>query len=279
MPETLAQLVKDFAVNPIRSVTAIRSITYGDDVLKQALPLLKVAEDGRGLRYLLELLLTRKLILRPLYDPTIFSREEAIRLAMILRQLDSLLGLSLASDAVENAGHLNYEEAQICGFRLVELLEEIFAGLEILQAKPVLLRHPNAKVRSKASALFARRIEHKDWTKWLEGEQDPRIRANAIESLWGEKRPWVREVFLTASQDENNRVAGNALFGLYLLDEHEGVRLLVQLASHPNPWFRATAAWAMGRTVDVRFREILRALVRQQGPRGEKCAKRSEAHP
>jgi hypothetical protein len=100
MAETLAALLKDFGTNPIGSVKARRGITYeyGDDVVDHALPLLKVAEDGRGLRYLLELLLTRKLILSPLCHPSVFSLEEAVRLAMILRHLDSLLGLSLAND-------------------------------------------------------------------------------------------------------------------------------------------------------------------------------------
>lgn len=268
MAETLAQLLADFASNPISSAKAIRDIANeeGEGLFDYTLELLKAPEDSRGFRYLLEVLLARKLILTPLYDPGVFSLEEAVRLAKVLSQLDSLLGLSLVNDALANSARATPEHLEICGIRLIELLEETFEGLEILQAKAVLLRHPNPRVRSKASALFARRIEHKGWTKWLETEPDYRIRANAIEALWGEKREWVKDVFLAAARDENNRVAGNAQVGLYLLGAPESIELLVGLASHPNFWFRATAAWAMGRTGDVRFREALTGLLRQPGP-------------
>lgn len=268
MAEKFAQLLTDFALNPVRSAKEIREIAdeQGEGLFHYSLALLKSAEDNRGFRYLLELLLARKLILTPLYDPALFNMEEALRLAKILQQLDSLLGLSLVNDALESAINASPEQVEACGLRLVELLEETFEGLEILQAKAVLLRHPNPRVRSKASALFARRMERKGWAKWLETEPDYRVRANAIEALWGEKREWVKDVFLRAAKDENNRVAGNALIGLHLMGEPESVELLVGLASHPNFWFRATAAWAMGRTGDARFRETLVELLRQPGP-------------
>lgn len=49
------------------------------------------------------------------------------------------------------------------------------------------------------------------------GESDPRVRANAIESLWGVDSPEARTLLSFATNDANNRVVGNALLGLYHL--------------------------------------------------------------
>ena len=53
-------------------------------------------------------------------------------------------------------------------------------------------------------------------TKWVMGrlsESDPRVRANAIESMWGVDTPEARTLLNFAVSDANNRVAGNALLG------------------------------------------------------------------
>jgi hypothetical protein len=56
--------------------------------------------------------------------------------------------------------------------------------------------------------------------------QDPRIRANVVEQPWGVDAPFARKCMREALNDENNRVAGNALLGLHLLREPNTAQLL-----------------------------------------------------
>jgi hypothetical protein len=64
-----------------------------------------------------------------------------------------------------------------------------------------------------------------------------------------------------AISDGNNRVAANALLGLYYLGESSAISELVRMAADESPLFRSSAAWAMGQTGDVRFQDSLRRLL------------------
>ena len=86
--------------------------------------------------------------------------------------------------------------------------------------------------------------------------------ANAVESLWGASAPSVSEVLLAAANDSNNRVAGNALVGLYRLRDQSAIPRISRMAADSRPQFRATAAWTMGQTGDPRFLPALEKLTR-----------------
>lgn len=96
-------------------------------------------------------------------------------------------------------------------------------------------------------------------------DPDPRVRANAIESLWGRSDEEAVARFRAALGDSHPRPVANACVGLYLAGRAEAVRELGSLASHPEPRFRAAAAWAMGRTGHSRFLPLL-AEMRSANP-------------
>lgn len=93
-------------------------------------------------------------------------------------------------------------------------------------------------------------------------DPDGRVRANALESLWGRDDEQALARYRRALQDQAPRVAANACVGLYLAGETEAVRELHSLAQHPEAPFRAAAAWAMERTGDVRFLPLLAEMRR-----------------
>ena len=86
------------------------------------------------------------------------------------------------------------------------------------------------------------------WVQSRMGDADPRLRANAVEGLWGVETEEARELMLAALHDASNRVVGNALYGLYAMGESVSLAETIKLAAHPLPVFRATAAWVMGET-------------------------------
>jgi hypothetical protein len=99
-----------------------------------------------------------------------------------------------------------------------------------------------------------------EWARNRLSDIDPRIRANAVESLWGNDTAYVRALLRTAARDSNNRVAGNALFALYSIGEMSAIQDLLKMASSEVPRRRASAAWVMGTTGDRRFSDALGVL-------------------
>lgn len=93
-------------------------------------------------------------------------------------------------------------------------------------------------------------------TAWLEDE-DPRVRANAVESLWGRSDEQAVSIFTRKLEDTHQRVAANAAVGLYLAGRAESVLALWKMTRHAHPARRAAAVWAIGRTGDARFLPLL----------------------
>ena len=75
---------------------------------------------------------------------------------------------------------------------------------------------------------------------------DARVRANAVEGLWGGNVSRTRPLLRQAAADNNHRVAVNALVELCRCGESLARERIVELARHPNPLFRAAIAWAIG---------------------------------
>jgi hypothetical protein len=117
-------------------------------------------------------------------------------------------------------------------------------------------------VRSKAVLMIGRGSRSTKWVRHRLEDSDPRIRANAIEGLWGVDTEEARELLEALVHDSNNRVAGNAILGLYRLGDSSMIPELMSLARHESAMFRATAAWVMGESGDPRFTEVLAALMR-----------------
>ena len=83
-----------------------------------------------------------------------------------------------------------------------------------------LLRHPNPYLRSKAVKVVGRGSKSPKWVRQRLADPDPRIRANAIESLWSVDNAEARSLLhFAAAEDGHNRVVANALLGLYYLGE------------------------------------------------------------
>jgi acylphosphatase len=181
--------------------------------------------------------------------------------------VDVALARSLADSAVGD-GAIHVAEPA----RLMDILCEIADPGRIMPSLMRMMRHPNPYLRSKAVKMIGRGSKSTKWVMGRLSESDPRVRANAIESLWGVDTPEARTLLKFAASDANNRVAGNALLGLYHLGEASVLADVVNLAGHESPLFRASAAWVMGETGDPRFTESLRRLISEPDPTVRKRA-------
>jgi HEAT repeat protein len=123
-----------------------------------------------------------------------------------------------------------------------------------------LLRHPSAQVRSKAALTLGRANLNLNRVQAFLEESDDRVRANAVESLWGHTSEKVQRILWEATRDPSGRVAVNALLGLCKAGDRKAFARLEALAVSPEPVLRAGAAWAMGETADLEFAATLARL-------------------
>ena len=268
----LRNLVRNFEADAATSRQQIRDLLANDRELFYAtsIEILKTSEDSRGVQYLVALLVANGMLLQALSDPGL-SREEALSVGRAARRVDSTIDVSLARSLADNA--VGYSAVHIADpARLMDILCEIADATHIMPSLMRMMRHPNAYLRSKAVKMIGRGNQSARWVMGRLSESDPRIRANAIESLWGVHTAEARALLNFAASDANHRVVGNALLGLYYLGEASVLADVVKLTGHESALVRSSAAWVMGESGDPRFTDALRCLLSEPDATVRKCA-------
>ncbi|MGA3028807.1 MAG: HEAT repeat domain-containing protein [Bryobacteraceae bacterium] len=266
--DSLEILVKRFESDPAAYGTAMRTLFHGncENFLESALPLLRAPSASMGFQYLLTLLTSSGCAVPLLSDPTLLTVAQAAAVARQLGALDPLFCTKLARALPEEPSGSGDSRLSPLVARLIELIGALQEGRQPLPVAVALLRHPNRHVRSKAALVIGRVRRSYAWVDQRLSDPDPRVRANAVESLWDNSTEGARAIFLAAIADTDNRVAGNAIVGLYRLGDAASIGLAAALGTSPDPRRRATGAWIMGRTGDARFVSLLGQMVTDKDP-------------
>ncbi|MDQ6664733.1 MAG: HEAT repeat domain-containing protein [Acidobacteriota bacterium] len=268
MQAALTRLIDGFGESPLIKGKLMREMLESDrDAFRAAaIPLLKNVSDERGCRYLVTLLCTNDLLIQALCDNSALRLEEAVSVAKAAARVDPHLHVRLLHHLLDSLEAGNDPGEDAGAGRLLEIVSAVADRGSLLPLLTQLLRHPNARIRSKVALLIGRSNKS---TKWLEkrmSEEDPRVRANAIEALWGVEGEQSRTILWEAAKDTHNRVAGNALVGLYRTGDAGSIAAILEMAGSGDVPRRTTAAWAMGEIEDPRFLLVLgRMLVDAQG--------------
>jgi hypothetical protein len=260
----LDALVRNLDRDAARSKRLIKQFLDEDRhvFLRSAIPILRADMESHGAQYLIGIITANGLLLPALCDPQ-FTREQALAMAQAASRMDPNAELALArflAEEISDTGAAPHAEDHA---RLMEILAAISDGSRVFPSLVRLLRHANPHIRSKAVLMIGRGNRSANWVRQRLGDADPRIRANAAEALWGVKTDEARQVLQSLVHDSNNRVAGNAIVGLYRLGDHSMIPEIAALARHDSALFRSTAAWVMGATGDPRFTEMLAGLLRE----------------
>jgi hypothetical protein len=191
-------------------------------------------------------------------NPDRFDRKQFLEVCRWLKDnVDDFLDLRLARLTPGRHGD-EYGLAPEVVLRILDVLHTISSGPRLVQVIGHLVRHPNEQIASKATLLLGHRLRSERWLRSNFQSSDPRVRASVLEGLWGVKNSYARQCFLDLLQDANNRVVGNALFGLHLLGEPQVDQRIDRMLQDPRPSFRRTAAWLMGSIGKPEFAEALR---------------------
>ncbi len=262
---TLAQLVKHFDGDPARCRRMMRELLLADRQVfyAQALEILKTEEDSRGVQHLIVMLESGRIFLPVLTEPSL-TLERAVALSRSAVKGGILLDVILARYLARRALTLRDATCPPDIQRFLDILAEIADGERVLPYLMSLARETNRNLQSKAVLIIGRMSHNVQWAQMLQSEPDGRVRANAIESLWGIDTEEARQVLRSSIHDENNRVVGNALIGLYRLGDCSAVPEVFRMASHASKRFRGTAVWVMGASADPRYTRVLGHMVGEQ---------------
>ena len=261
MTERIKSALEKYAEDPAGAAQAWRALIDEDPSrFVRAAALLLGEGDQPGLPSLIEFLAHAGGVAAQLGDPQLLDKKSSIALARRIAAIDPGLDSKLASLLPGRGADSSDPAKTLVTERILELLDAISVSNRVVPMLSNMVRHPNPRLRAKVSLLISRWTQNVRAAEKRLEESDPRIRANAVEALWGNKTQRVAPLLWRAAKDADNRVAGNALFGLYELRDLNAIPHILSMAGHQNPRFRATAAWTMGQTGDAQFLPSLEKL-------------------
>jgi hypothetical protein len=278
----LQAAVADWPTNSTGAMRAIRRL-QASDILGLAIAAIRLLisnedsmeERSRGFKYVAGLLTTGDLIPQLLLDDRVLSSHAAATLAPQAAAVHPLLEVHIVGIVLANSGSDGGTASSAQVLRALAIAGAISDCSRLAPSLVQLLRHPCARVRSKAVLLLGRANRNLARVGSLLASPDSRLRANAVESLWGDGRHEVLKILRKASHDECSRVMVNALLGLCKAGDVEAHSRLLEMAGNGDPALRCGAAWAMGESSDREFSQALETLAHDADVKVRSMAEKS----
>jgi hypothetical protein len=260
----LQRLIRDFEFTSAMSKRDIRRLMEKDPqaLLHSACRILKASSEGPGAAFAMEQLWCHPILIAGLVDPAMLPLATAIEFAKRWHAFDASLDIKLLHKGFPSDDGGVHEGDIVRAKRALAIVTELPSNRRILLPLVNLMCSSDERVRSKAAAIYGRACQNPDWVHKRLAEVDPRVRANVVESLWGQDSDLVRAVLHEASLDRNHRVAVNALIGLHLSGVAGVPASLQLLARSADPMARAAAAFGMGRILEDEFKPVLEILLK-----------------
>lgn len=268
----LERAMEEFATNPLAVQLMRRLAIEGQDLFVSAgmkfmqRPLDIGSEANiNAERMLGYLLLRQESLLDRLANPEESTRSKATELFRRFQKMDASFDVRLARKlpcrgAWSQPGAFDGGRSG----RALDILDETSQGRRLL---PILGHLPDShdpRISARATLFVGKRVQSADWTARQLSRSDPRIRANAVEALWGVKTSTAMHLFEECVKDPHNRVAGNALVGLHIGGREDAIERVIEMSNDDHPERRITSAWAMGRLAVDGFAERLTEMVRDE---------------
>jgi hypothetical protein len=204
-----------------------------------------------------------------LCDPASYSLEEALRLAGNFAATTPGFGLLVVQSlqAQCHSAHTDFPRV----FRGLDILGGLLGGENGDANRLATLIRPffkssDPQIASKAVLILGRQSRNVAWLRNVMNETDERIRANLIEALWHREEPEIEVVFHSALMDSHPRVAANAAYGLYLIENPGWPEALDALIAHTDARYRRSAIWVVKKMAAADGPLKLQRLIRDTDP-------------
>jgi hypothetical protein len=267
----IVEILRGFEKNPVRAGRELRDALHADSQGLLAALLTEAGSEGnaRGIRYAMILLLHNDVLIPSIANPALTSLQEALGVTRYMLKLDSnfinamLTALLMRPDLIKSA---------TCTIRVLDIVSQFVGHLGNWRSITRIHQAGDGPIRKKCAELIAQyRFEDPDGLERF-CRADPRVRANIVEILWSVDRSRAQNLLEAATQDESNRVAGNAWLALYAEGQAKSLGRIADMLESTDRARQVTAAWVMGQTRDGRFASRLLEATRSDMPELRKTA-------
>jgi HEAT repeat protein len=267
----------EFDRNPLAS-QLLRRLSHESPELffRSVVKHLNSPDQSNAHRMLTMLLLKQDGLSDFLASPAFGTQESSVRLLKRLLAVDPSFDVKFAKK-LPGRTYWNHAQAfdSLRSSRALDILDETSQGRRLLPILGHLPDSQDSKIAAKATLFVGHRVQNAQWARRQLDRGDQRVRANAVEALWGVKTPQATRLLEDCTRDRNNRVVGNALVGLHLVGQETARTEVMSLSKQGKPELRSTAAWAMGKLALSDFAPRLTELVRDDHPEVRSSALRS----
>jgi len=252
--DELTRILAQFDADAQLALRRLRTLNSCDPAGFARLALAHLGGGGTGPaeRGLAQLLTPSREYMRLLTDPDSFSVAEARAAAAIMARVDHGFHGKLLEMQHTGEAHRT--------LRILEIMGRDERSIAMTPWLRELVDDHNPQVASKAAMVLSWLTRNPMAVGRFLQSSDARVRANAVEGLWGGRIENTRGVLRAAAGDSHHRVAANALVELCRCGDPVGREKIEELACHADPRFRGAIAWAIGEIGDPRLLPIVRAL-------------------
>lgn len=257
---TIRELEKVFVENPKLGHEQLRLLKSEQhaEFLRQAIELLEEGSSNSFSQVLRQFCREDSANLKQMmFAADLLTLDEAARLLRISSKGDPAYQVHLMASVkseIEKAGAGYFGKDYT---RMLDILSKAVDPERMGSMLASLVNHPDERLRSKV-ALMARGLGRAlPKRSELMRDPDPRVRANTVESFWGQRDPDTIQFFKDAVADEHHRVAANALYGLYQAGEIAAVRGILKMVRDPDLGRQLSGIWLIGQTSDPRFTSVV----------------------
>lgn len=254
-----------FTGDPVRHIARVRLLLEDaqSQMISCAVHLLQSDQDGEWKPTLVNLLVAHGLA-ETVVDSTLYSLREAVKIAEIAASIDRgfdtrlvRLALDAKIDACDGRRKIR---------RALDVLGALPSNARTLPMLIRFLRSHDPSVRSKAVLLAVRVKRDARFAHPYLKDTDARVRANAVEALWGVDDPDVRAAFHCAALDCHPRVVANAVVGLFLSKDPGAANVLREMLASGDPRTTASAIWVIGRCREEAFLPFVKEMALSSQP-------------
>jgi len=228
------------------------------DFLRQAIELLESGQGNSFSQIVLKLLRQDSSSLKQLVATAdVLSLDDSIRMLRVASKNDAGYQNHLVSNVKAEIDHAGGWIAKQELTRVLEILAKTVDAEHLDGILTLLSEHPDPRLRSKVAMLAGSLLRQQPKCVALLKDADPRVRANAIASLWGRRDTESIQTFKEASLDAYHRVIANGLYGLYQAGEISSVRGILKLVRDADLDRQLAGSWLIGQTADPRFLAVV----------------------
>ncbi len=260
----IGELEEQFQEQPAEGLRQLKSLVHESPMsfAEQAAGYLAQGKDSRFTRLIIQELQEQSTAFeKALFDSLVLPVEDMERVATLVARIEPRIPVvwtnGLQRELVDQTGN---EPAQ----PLLRRMIAISAAVDPPRMKAVIgaaCEHADARVRAKAVALVNRVIPEGQEPAGLH-DSDARVRATAVEALWGRTDPLAIRIFENHARSETPREAINAVIGLHRAGSIEARKSLMEWSEARDGRFDRSAVWAMGQSEDPRLLAYLQQKVR-----------------